>query len=126
MDVSFGNKKLRLNIFGDSQGPLTDSCFKVDTSEDFIEEATTKVSTQDALETCLAYFGVDDFNINGYFEEVNSLLDTSHNETTLLWIIKYEPLPDYPITPMSESPTELEEKSLPDAPIDTLPMNQEA
>ena len=123
MDVSFRNKKLRLNIFDNLQGPLMDSCFKVDTFEDFIEEATPKISIQEALESCLAHFGVDDFDINGYCEEVNSLLDTSHNETTPLWITKYEPLPEYQMAPVSESPIEFEQKLLPDTPIDTIPMN---
>ena len=116
MDVSFGNKKLRLNVFGASQGPSMDSCFEVDTLEDIIEDATPIILAPDPLDTCLAHFGVYDFE--EYMKEVNTLLDTPHDKTTPPWTIKYEPLPTLastPIVPSLESPPTLELKPLPAA-----------
>ena len=55
MDVSFGNKKLRLNVFGASQGPSMDSCFEVNILEDIIEDATPTILAPDPLYTCLAH-----------------------------------------------------------------------
>ena len=93
IDVSFENKKLRLNVFGASQGPSIDSCFEVDTLEDIIEDATPTILAPDPLDTCLAHFGVYDFE--GYMKEVNTLLDTPHDKTIPPWTIKYEPLPTF-------------------------------
>ena len=55
MDISFGNKKLRLNVFGATQRPSMDSCFEINTLDDIIEEATPLVLSQDPLDTCLAH-----------------------------------------------------------------------
>ena len=93
IDVSFGNKKLRLNVFGASQRPSMDSCFEVDTLEDIIEDAIHTILAPDPLDTCLAHFGVYDFE--GYMKEVNILLDTPYDKTTPPWTIKYEPLPTF-------------------------------
>ena len=43
MDVSFENKKLRLNVFTISQRPQIDSCFEVDMLEDITEEVTPTI-----------------------------------------------------------------------------------
>ena len=83
MDVSFGNKKLRLNVFSASQGPSMDSCFEIDTFEDIIEEATSMIFAHDFWDTHLTYFGVDDCDMEGGSEEVNILVDTSSDEITL-------------------------------------------
>ena len=114
MDVTFGNKELRLNMFGASQGPSMDSCFEVDTLEDIIEDATPTILAPDPLDTCLAHFGVYDFE--GYMKEVNTLLDTPHDKITPPWTIKYEPLltlASTPIVPSLESSPMLELKPLP-------------
>ena len=74
----------------------------------------------DSLDPCLAPFEVDDFDVNGYIIKSNDLVDTSYPKTTPLWIKKYEPSPNLPIAFLLESPSILELKSLPDAPIDTL------
>ena len=60
IDISFKNKKLRLNVFGVSQGPSTNSCFRIDTFENIIKEATSMIFAHDSLYTDLAHFGVDD------------------------------------------------------------------
>ena len=81
MDVSFENKKLRLNIFGATQRPLMDSYFEINKLKDIIEEATPIILTQDSLDICLAHFRVDNFDLEGYIQEVNTLLDTSQTKT---------------------------------------------
>ena len=116
MDVSFGNKKLRLNVFSASQGPSMDSYFKIDTFEDIIEEATSTIFVHDFRDTHLMHFGVDDYDMEGGSEEINTLLDTSNIKITLFWTIKYEPLSalaNTPTVPSLESPPALELKPLP-------------
>ena len=109
MDVSFGNKKLRLNIFDASQGPSTDSCFTINTLEDTTEEATPIILAQDPLEACLAHFNMDSFDIDGYMKEVNVLLEPP--TTTPPWIQKYEPIPSFLDMPR-ESPPTIEQEPL--------------
>ena len=106
-----------------------DSCFEVDTLEDIIEDATPIILAPDPLDTCLAHFGVCDFE--EYMKKVNILLDTPHDKTTPPWTIKYEPLPTLASTPIVsslEAPPTLELKPLPAMlkyvflrPNDTLP-----
>ena len=93
MDVSFGNKKLRLNMFSTSQGSSMDSYFEIDTFEDIIEETTSMIFAHDFRDTHLTQFGVDDCDMEGGSEEVNILVDTSSDEITLHQTIKYELLP---------------------------------
>ena len=50
---------------------------------DIIEEATPIIFSQNSLNPCLAHFGVDDFNEDGYIIEVNDqvvrpILKSSH------------------------------------------------
>ena len=94
-------------MFDASQGPQTESSFEVDINEDLTEEATPLILLQDPLEVCLAHFRMDDFDVDGYIDEMNTLLEPPTSKTTLPWTIKYEPFPELasiPITPSLESP----------------------
>ena len=88
-----------------------------------IEEATPIIFPHDSLNFYLAHFGMDDFDIDEYITEVNTL----YPKTTPFWIQKYEPPLSPPIAPLLESPTILELKSLSDASTTILPVipNQE-
>ena len=80
MDISFGNKKLRLNVFNAFQGSQTDSCFEMDILKDIMEEATPIILSQNLLQTYLAHFRMDDFDVNRYVDKVNALLDTPYSK----------------------------------------------
>ena len=80
MDVSFGNKKMRLNIFNTSQGPPVYNHDEVNMIEEVI---TTKPPLNfDPLQACLTHFDIDDFDIDEYTKEVNLLLEPPNFETT--------------------------------------------
>jgi hypothetical protein len=77
MEISFGNIKVRLNIFTTFQhAPNQNECFFVDNIEEYVEESLPSLLTKDPLEACLTYFGFKDFNTDQYNEEVHDLLET--------------------------------------------------
>ena len=82
MDVSFGNKKLRLNIFNVAQGPPTFDHGEINLLEEVLEDKTPTLLDPDLLQACLAHFGVDDFDIDEYTKEVNALLEPPNFSTT--------------------------------------------
>ena len=50
--------------------------------KDTIEEATLRKISQDPVHTCWDSFGVDDFNLDWYVKNVNTLLDTPYSKTS--------------------------------------------
>ena len=80
--------------------------------KDIIGEATPKRISQDPLHTCWDPFGVDDFDLDGYIENVHTLLKPSNFSITAPWVKKYELLPTIfsPIASSLESPPVLELK----------------
>jgi len=57
MDISFGNKKVKLNIFNATQGPRNDKdCFvidSIDSIQESMEESSPLLLTKDPFQTCL-------------------------------------------------------------------------
>ena len=90
MDVPFGNKMLRLNIFNAAQGPPTFDHGEINLLEEVVEDKTLILLNSNPLQVCLAHFGVDDFDIDGYTREVNALLEPSNFSTTPPWTVKHE------------------------------------
>ncbi|XP_059650646.1 uncharacterized protein LOC132296462 [Cornus florida] len=117
MDVSFGNMKVRLNIFNASQYPLDNNdCFLVDAIDECVEEMTPFALTKDPLKACLSYFDAESFDVKKSIEEVNALFDVASMHNTTPWKIPIEPLPQLsskPPIPSLECPPELELKQLP-------------
>jgi hypothetical protein len=118
MEISFGNMKVRLNIFNAFQhAPDQNECFFVDNIEEYVEDSLPSVLERDPLEDCLTHFGSEDFNTNQYIDEVNALLETAASANFHPWRLSKEPLPQtsstHPI-PSLESPPKLELKPLPD------------
>ena len=115
MDMSFENKKLRLNIFNATQGPPIEDYSKVNMLETIIEEAKPIIFSQDSLHVCLGHFDVDNFDLDEYTEEVNALLESSNSKTTPPWTVKYDQLSVPSSTPLVtslEAPPILELRSL--------------
>ncbi|XP_059639073.1 uncharacterized protein LOC132281378 [Cornus florida] len=94
MDVSFGNMKVRLNIFNANQCPSDNNdCFLVDAIDECVEEMTPFALTKDPLEACLSYFDAELFDVEKSIEEVNALLDVASMHNIPPWKIPIEPLP---------------------------------
>jgi uncharacterized coiled-coil protein SlyX len=63
MEISFGNMKVRLNIFNAFQhAPDQNECFFVDHIEEYVEDSLPGFLADDPLEACLAHFGFEDFD----------------------------------------------------------------
>ncbi|XP_062155263.1 uncharacterized protein LOC133863335 [Alnus glutinosa] len=118
MEISFGNMKVRLNIFTAFQhAPDQNECFFVDNIEEYVEDSLPIILAKDPLEDCLTHFGSKDFNTNQYIDEVNALLETTASADFYPWRLPKEPLPptsSTPPVPSLESPPKLELKPLPD------------
>jgi hypothetical protein len=118
MKISFGNMKVRLNIFNAFQHALDQNeCFFVDHIEEYVEDSFPSFLTDDPLEACLAHFGFEDFDTDQYIEEVHELLETAASADFHPWRLPKEPLPltsSTPPVPSLESPPKLELKPLPD------------
>jgi hypothetical protein len=118
MEISFGNMKVRLNIFNAFQhAPGQNECFFVDHIEEYVEDSLPSLFVEDPLEACLAHFRFEDFNTDQYVEEVHDLLEIVASADFHPWRLPREPLPQTsstPIVPSLESPPKLELKPLPD------------
>ena len=118
MEISFGNMKVRLNIFNTFQHILDhNECFFVDHIEDYVKDSFPSLLADDPLEACLAHFGFEDFNTDLYIEEVHDLLETAASADFHPWRLPKEPLPltsSTPHVPSLKSPPKLELKPLPD------------
>jgi hypothetical protein len=117
-EISFGNMKVRLNIFNAFQhAPDQNECFFVDDIEEYVEDSLPSLLADDSLEACLAHFGFVDFDIDQYVEKVHDLLKTTASADFHPWRLPKEPLPltsSTPPVPSLESPSKLELKPLPD------------
>jgi hypothetical protein len=118
MEISFGNMKVRLNIFNAFQhAPDQNECFFVEHIEKYVQDSLPSLLADDLLEACLAHFGFEDFDTNQYVEEVHDLLETAASADFHPWRLLKEPLPltssTLPI-PSLESPPKLELKPLSD------------
>jgi hypothetical protein len=118
MEISFGNMKVRLNIFNAFQhAPDQNECFFVDHIEEYVEDSLPGLLAEDPLEACLAHFGFEDFDTDQYIDEVHELLETAASADFHPWRQPKEPLPlisSTPPVPSLESPPKLELKPLPD------------
>jgi hypothetical protein len=117
MEVIFADMKVRLNIFNAFQHPSdTSECFLLDMIEDAVEDTLPHLLMKDPLEACLTHFDFEDFNMEHYVDEVNSLLDTAAAIDVPPWRLPNESLPStlgIPHIPSPISPPKLELKQLP-------------
>jgi hypothetical protein len=94
MEVTFGNMKVKLNIFNAFQHPPnTNECFFVDIIEETVEDTLPHLLMEDPLEACLSHFNFEDFDTEQYLGEVSSLLDTAAAIDFPPWKAPRESLP---------------------------------
>jgi hypothetical protein len=117
MEINFGNMKVKLNIFKAFQHPSDiNECFLLDMIEETVKDTLPHLLIKDPLEACLSHFDVEDFDIEHYVGEVNSLLDTAAAIDFPPWRVPKEPLPStsgIPPIPSLISPPKLELKQIP-------------
>ncbi|XP_059627731.1 uncharacterized protein LOC132270568 [Cornus florida] len=119
MDISFGNMKVKLNIFSASQHPQGEyECFSLDIIDEMVKESLLFILSQDPLETCLAHSDFENYDIDQSIREVNSLLEANAISDFPSWKVSKEPLPLISSTPHVSSL-----KSLPQLELKPLPVN---
>jgi hypothetical protein len=63
MEISFGNMKVRLNIFTAFQhAPNQNDFFFSVNIEEYVKDSLPSLLTKDSLEACLTHFGFEDFD----------------------------------------------------------------
>jgi hypothetical protein len=118
MEIAFGNMKVKLNIFNAFQQPSdTVECSFVDLIDESVEELLPRLLMKDPLKACLNHFSSDNFDVEQYIGEVQSLLDSAAPIDCPPWKAAKEALPltsGTPPIPSLESPPKLELKPLAD------------
>ncbi|KAH9685156.1 hypothetical protein KPL70_013841 [Citrus sinensis] len=116
MQLSFDNMTMELNIFNIAKQPhnADDGIVDVDLIEALVDDTFLSNLSDDPLQTCLTYFGLD-FDIDRSVDEVNALLDSAPSMDTNKWKLRVEQLApsEKKLIPSSESPLKLELKPLP-------------
>jgi len=115
MDITFGNRKLRMNIFNTgSNSPTDHECFQIDVIDDLVHQFTPKILNSDPLGIFLSY----DRNDTSEVEETKMIEDAFINSIEQgrpPWSYKTEQLPTSFAEPMKtslETPPTLELKTL--------------
>jgi len=104
MDISFGNKKVKLNIFNASQeSSREEDCYAIPLIEENVEERLSFLLTKDPLQSCLTHFDINEFGGDSYTQDVNALLDSPNSTILPAWTIKYEALSNLAKEPMLPS-----------------------
>nr|KAJ0198196.1 hypothetical protein LSAT_V11C700362320 [Lactuca sativa] len=104
MDISFGNRKLRINIFNTFPNSPSDyECYRMDVVDDLVHHFTPKILHPDPLEFFLSNYRVE-------------VLDLDDIKMRPPWSYHVEKLPTSfsdPLKPSLEEPPTLELKTLP-------------
>ncbi|XP_071697644.1 uncharacterized protein [Rutidosis leptorrhynchoides] len=114
MDISFGNRKMRINIFNSLHAPSVHECYQVDVIDEQVEKHTSHLITNDPVEVCCLG---DEEDVE--CEEVKAVelaIASTMDSRLPPWTHKYEPLPksiDTNTKPSLELPPTLELKPLP-------------
>ncbi|XP_071712510.1 uncharacterized protein [Rutidosis leptorrhynchoides] len=114
MDISFGNRKMRINIFNSLHTPDVHECYRIDVIDELVEKHTSHLITNDPVEIfCLS----NEEDVECEEVKAEELAVASTMDARLPpWTHKYEPLPksiDTNTRPSLESPPTLELKPLP-------------
>lgn len=72
-------------------GPQGDESSEVNALKEFVEDATLVISSKDILQAYLSHFDMDSIDIDGYMEEVKTLLAPPSSIPP--WTMKYESIP---------------------------------
>ena len=108
MDISFGNQKVRINVFNTPKYTQEEEdCFVINQIDEIVESNSSLDLLQD-----------DEPTEDTQTQEVNTLLNLPQPSHSLPWSVKIEPLPERkiePIRPSIQAPPQLELKPLPES-----------
>ncbi|GJW06278.1 putative nucleotidyltransferase, ribonuclease H [Tanacetum coccineum] len=131
MDIAFGNKKLRLNVFNSVNSPTMNECYQVDVIDEEVQKHTPRMLKDDPLDFYLTGENEEILNV-AEVQEIQECLVSSLDHQRPPWSYKVEPLPanfDTATKPSLEVPPTLELKPLPSnlkyaflGPNNTLPV----
>lgn len=116
MDISFGNRKLRINVFNNfPNSPSDHECYRVDVIDDLVHQFTSKILNSDPLE----FFLSNDRDEVLDFEDIKTVENEFANavkQERPPWSHQFEKLPtnfSEPLKPSLDQPPTLELKTLP-------------
>ncbi|KAL4564784.1 hypothetical protein LXL04_028855 [Taraxacum kok-saghyz] len=116
MDLSFGNTKLRINVFNAFSNVSSDhECYQVDVIDDFVHQFTPKILLSDPLEFFLSH-NRDEFLDLEDIKMVETEFANTIEQERPPWSHQFEPLPATvakPLKPSLDEPPTLELKTLP-------------
>nr|GFA27146.1 hypothetical protein [Tanacetum cinerariifolium] len=115
MDITFGNKKLRLNAFNYVNSLTINECYQVDVIEEEVQNHAPRTLKVDPLELYLTYENEEILDV-AEVQEIQECLVSSLDHQRPSWSYKVEPLPanfDTTTKPSLEVPPTLELKPLP-------------
>ncbi|XP_071727445.1 uncharacterized protein [Rutidosis leptorrhynchoides] len=114
MDISFGNQKMRINIFNSLHAPCVHECYHIDVINEQVERHASYLIINNLVEVfCL---GDKDDTECEEVKSVELVIASTMDSRLPSWTHKYEPLPksiDANMKPSLESPPTLELKPLP-------------
>lgn len=131
MDIVFGNKKLRLNVFSSVNSPTMNECYQVDVIDEEVQKHAPSMLKVDPLNLYLTGENEEIPDV-AEVQEIQECLVSSLDHQKPPWSYKVEPLPatfDTATKPSLEVPPTLELKPLPSnlkyaflGPNNTLPV----
>ncbi|GJU15779.1 putative nucleotidyltransferase, ribonuclease H [Tanacetum coccineum] len=109
MNITFGNKKLRLNVFNSVNSPTMNECYQVDVIDEEVQKYTPRTLKDDPLDFYLTSENEEILNV-AEVQEIQECLVSSLDHQRPPWSYKVEPLPanfDTAIKPSLEVPPTL-------------------
>ncbi|GKC03531.1 putative nucleotidyltransferase, ribonuclease H [Tanacetum coccineum] len=131
MDIAFGNKKLRLNVFNSVNSPTMNECYQVDVIDEEVQKLAPRTLKDDPLDFYLTGENEEILNV-AKVQKIQECLVNSLDHQRPPWSYKVELLPvnfNMATKPSLEVPPTLELKPLPSnlkyaflGPNNTLPV----
>nr|GEZ28902.1 hypothetical protein [Tanacetum cinerariifolium] len=115
MDITFGNKKLRLDVFNSVNSPTMNECYQVDVIDEEVQKHAPRMLKDDPLNLYLTCENEEILNV-AEAQEIQECLVSSLNHQRLHWSYKVEPFPanfDTATKPSLKVPLTLDLKPLP-------------
>nr|GEU54295.1 hypothetical protein [Tanacetum cinerariifolium] len=87
MDIDFGNKKLRLNVFNSLNSPISNDCYHIDTIDECIQTYTPSMNLDRTLEN-LHYVDIENELFDGMMFHEKEEDDAYHNSPLITKVVE--------------------------------------
>ena len=103
MEVSFGNKKVHLEVFKTLDEPLQEDeeCFMLDVLDDLVNQSTLYILSKDSLERFLTFEASNEFDLDPTLDIIEKTFQATYNERPIF--TKLEALQELRSTPLPNS-----------------------